>query len=127
MNKVYKPNFLITFVSNVLFCIFLLLIFSFLTFNYDLKLESLFSLSILLLTGIFSGFTTSKSASNKKLIFSAISSSIFLVFYIICSFLYNGEISLNQAYLLCCLNIYFGTFIGSTLSISSKTKRKGRK
>ncbi|MFI3226697.1 MAG: DUF3792 family protein [Clostridia bacterium] len=126
MNKVKKPNLIILTISNMLFCAILLLILALLSFNFNLDFNKLFSLLILLLTGIYSGFTTSKSASNKKLLYALISSTVFLLLYSSLIFWQNKQISFNQALLICALNIYFGTLIGTMMSLS-KTKRKGRK
>lgn len=124
MNKVIKPNFLTISISNLLFCVVLVLCFAILSFNLNFAYNRLFSLIILLLTGIYSGYITSKTSSNKKLLYALISSTIFFLVYLIGSFLYIDNFSLNEAYLICMLNIYFGTFIGCILSIK---ERKGRK
>lgn len=127
MNKVHNPNFIILTISNVLFCAVLTLIFALLTFNFSLEFDKLFSMLILLLTGIHCGFTASKTASSKKLLFAIISGTIFFLAYLIACCAYAGKIAITHGYLVCALNIYFGTLIGSIMSISIKTQRKGRK
>ncbi len=126
MNKTIKPNFLIISISNLLFCTLLVICVAILSFNFKFEYERLLSLIILLLTVIYSGYTTAKTSSNKKLIYAFISSTIFFLTYLICSFLYVENFSFNQAYIICMLNIYFGTFVGCVLSANRK-QRKGRK
>lgn len=120
-------NLLSITLANTLFCMFLLLSFAFLNFKLNLQLEHLFSLIILLLTGIFCGFITSKKAQNKKLVYTGITSTIFLLLYLTISFLLKKSILVNNMHLICMFNIYFGAIIGCLLSLHQKDTLKGRK
>lgn len=125
MNKVQKPNFLALTIANILFCIVLLLIASFLTFKYNLNIDVVLSFCILLFTGIYSGKQTCKATPNKKLIHAFFASTLFFSLYLIACFIQKGENSPYFTYILCAFNIYLGTFIGCMLSANEK-KRKGR-
>lgn len=122
-----KHNFVMITISNVLFCIVLLLLCSLATFKFDLKICSLLSLLCLLLTGIYSGSCTAKTVSHKKLLFAILNSTIFAVLYLALCFLYPGENSPFSAYMVAISNIYLGTFIGCILALDTKKKRRFKK
>lgn len=124
---VKKKNIFFITLANILFCIILLFAFAFLNFRLNINMERLFSLTILLLTGVFCGFITSKKSQNKKLMYTCISSSIFLLIFLAISFLIKKSFLISNEHLICALNIYFGAVIGSILSLHQKNTRKGRK
>lgn len=122
-----KTKFICILALNIFFCSVLIVIFSLFLFNFKINFNEFFTQFILLLTGMFSGYISSKFVLHKKLVFALIVATILWILYMLCSFLYIGDFLLNTVYFICGLNIYFGTFLGSLLSICSKTKRKGRK
>lgn len=113
-------------ISNILFCMITMILLGIIMFKTGFLEYELMSNIAMLLTGIYSGYSSSNRLETKKLLKSFAVSGVFLMLYLLTSLLLNnGEIGIFAEYIILIINLFFGTFIGIILSINKKPKRRG--